>query len=55
MDELSHIARQAIAVGLDLVRWDQELDDLRGDAEGEHDAEADKNGAKYQESRTQCE
>lgn len=55
MDDLPDIARQAIASGLDLVRWDQEMDGLRGHAEGEQDPEADENNAQCQESRTQCE
>lgn len=55
MDELPDNASQAIAAGLDLVRWDQEVDDLRGDAEGEQDAEADEHNAQHHESRAQCE
>lgn len=51
--DLPDIARQAIAAGLDPVRWDQE-GDLRGHAE-DQDAEPDENDAQYQQSHTQFE
>lgn len=55
MDDLPDIARQAIAAGLDLVRWDQEMNDLRGDAEGDQDAEADEHDAQQHQSHDQYE
>lgn len=55
MYDLPDIARRAIAASLDLVRWGQEMGDLRGDTEGEQDAESDDDDAQHQESHTQCE